>query len=117
MVDVVSLQHLDLASSASALAEVARVLKPHGVFFSYRLSDNSDMWKADAERTDTATLANIPNGFPLANNGPTSFWNPVLARQVYAAAGLKLTSWERIGRTYAEGAFVEYLALTAELYP
>jgi len=45
VVDVVSLQHLDLNDSHLALQEVYRVLKQEGSFFSYRLSDHSVMYE------------------------------------------------------------------------
>jgi SAM-dependent methyltransferase len=123
VVDVVSLQHLCLTDSVKALTEIGRVLKPVGAFFSYRLSDHSVMCAAGA-RIDSATLADISDpSMPLAGNGPTSFWSPVLARQMYCRAGLAIDSVERVGRTYANGMFVEYLnvvgakgsSVTAEL--
>lgn len=45
VVDVVSLQHINLDDSRLALQEIWRVLKPRGVFFSYRLSDHSIMYE------------------------------------------------------------------------
>ncbi len=111
VVDVVSLQHLNLADSAIALAEIVRVLKPDGAFFSYRLSDHSVMYET-GRRIDSATLENISDTrMPLANNGPISFWPPVMAREMYSKVGLAVESVERISRTYANGMFVEYLSL------
>jgi hypothetical protein len=110
-VDVVSLQHLCLDNSVKALSEVSRVLKSGGAFFSYRLSDHSVMCAA-GERIDSATLTNIADPtMPLADNGPTSFWSPELARRMYRQAGLAVDGVERVGRTYASGMFVEYLSL------
>ena len=111
VVDVVSLQHLCLDDSTRALAEVRRVLKPSGAFFSYRLSDHSVMSNS-GPRIDAATLTDIADpAMPLAGNGPTSFWSPVLARQMYSRAGFAIESLERVGRTYANGLFVEYLSI------
>jgi ubiquinone/menaquinone biosynthesis C-methylase UbiE len=111
VVDVVSLQHLCLSDSVKALTEIRRVLKPAGVFFSYRLSDHSVMSAAGA-RIDSATLADISDAsMPLAGNGPTSFWSPVLARQIYREVGLAISNVERVGRTYSNGMFVEYLSV------
>jgi SAM-dependent methyltransferase len=111
VVDVVSLQHLSLADSAVALADIARVLKPEGALFSHRLSDRSVMREA-GRHVDRATLDNIADaGMPLANNGPTSFWSPALAGEMYGQVGLAVDSVERTGRTYANGMFVEYLSL------
>ena len=44
VVDIVSLQHINLEDTRLALNEVYRVLKPNGNFFSYRLSDHSVMY-------------------------------------------------------------------------
>lgn len=116
VVDVVSMQHLDLADSQLALREIHRVLKPEGEYFSYRLSDHSVMYEHGiASGVDAATLSNIDDtAMPLANNGPISFWSPSLARVMYTQASLAMTSIERVGRTYSTGAYVEYLALIAK---
>lgn len=111
VVDVVSLQHLDLKSSRQALDEIARVLKPGGTFFSYRLSDRSVMRDA-GQRVDEVTLSDITEaGMPLAHNGATSFWSPAVAREMYRPAGLRVDVVERMGRTYANGMVVEYLSI------
>ena len=116
VVDVVSLQHLNLKDSRLALSEIARVLKPRGAFFSYRLSDASVMYQSSGGNwIDAATVDNIADpSMPLCNNGPTSFWSSGLARAIYLEIGLDLLSVERQGRTYENGAkYVEYLAITA----
>jgi ubiquinone/menaquinone biosynthesis C-methylase UbiE len=111
VVDVVSLQGLNLADSALVLREVGRVLRPSGAFFSYRLSDRSSISTAGL-RIDRVTLENVTDAsLPLANNGPLSFWSPEIARDMYNQAGFSLESVERVGRTYPNGAFVEYLKL------
>ncbi len=116
VVDVVSLQHLSMSGTKQAFAEIARVLKGGGEFFSYRLSDHSVMFaQPSADWVDAATLLNIDDpAMPLANNGPIAFWSPSLARLVYEQSSLELMSIERVGRTYANGAYVEYLALVAK---
>lgn len=113
VIDIVSMQHIDLKTSKDALKEVYRVLKPKGKFFSYRLSDHSVMYENDeCERIDAATISNIPKGLPLAGNGTTSFWSPSLARYIYGETGLKVESIERRARCYARGVYnVEYLAI------
>jgi len=45
VVDVVSLQHINLADSCLAFKEIYRVMKPAGKFFSYRFLDHSDMYE------------------------------------------------------------------------
>jgi hypothetical protein len=93
------------------------VLKPSGAFFSYRLSDRSSISNAGL-RLDGATLENVADPrLPLANNGPLSFWSPELGREMYRKAGFAVESVERVGRTYADGAFVEYLKLVGVLAP
>ena len=116
VVDVVSLQHLNLADSSIALAEIIRVLKPNGALFSFRLSDASVMYQSSGGRwIDSVTVDNIANpSMPLANNGPTSFWSPGLTRQIYLEIGFDLPSVERYGRTYENGTkYVEYLVITS----
>lgn len=113
VVDVVSLEVLTLKDSTVALKEIARVLKSGGALFSYRLSDHSMMFESRDERIDSATLANVSDPtMPLSNNGPLSFWSPALTRQMYDQAGLAVDSIERVGRTYANGTFVEYLKIS-----
>lgn len=116
VVDVVSLQHLSLEDARQALSEISRVLKPGGEFFSYRLSDHSVMFAApEGKRVDAATLLNIDDpAMPLANNGPIAFWSPSLARMMYDQAVMELMSCERVGRTYVNGYYVEYLALVSK---
>jgi ubiquinone/menaquinone biosynthesis C-methylase UbiE len=116
VVDVVSLQHLGWEDSLKALCEIRRVLKPQARFFSYRLSDHSVMFERATpdERLDAATLTNISDPqLPLANNGPIAFWSPALVHERYSGAGLTVAGILRHARTYAAGAFVEYLAIEA----
>lgn len=115
VVDVVSLQHLNLNDSHLALQEVHRVLKPEGAFFSYRLSDHSVMYEhSGGVGVDSATVDNIVDtSQPLANNGPVTFWSPVLTHLIYPKAGLVVDAIERMGRTYSTGSYVEYLAITS----
>lgn len=115
VVDVVSLQHINLDDSRLALQEICRVLKPGGAFFSYRLSDHSVMYEhSGGGRIDAATLDNIADAsLPLANSGLISFGSPALARLMYQEVGLEVETIERVGRTYSNGAYVEYLAIQA----
>jgi ubiquinone/menaquinone biosynthesis C-methylase UbiE len=115
VVDVVSLQHISLADSNKALLEITRVLKPKGCFFSYRLSDQSVMFRNNtSDLIDEATISNIddPN-MPLANNGPISFWSPSLVQSMYSAARLVVLGIETVTRTYTDGQAVEYLSINA----
>lgn len=116
VVDVVSMQHVDLDQSHQALQEVNRVLKVNGAFFSYRLSDHSVMYEhSGGERIDAVTVSNVADtAQPLANNGPVSFWSPSMTRLMYQKAGLSVHAIERHGRTYSNGSYVEYLAIVGE---
>ena len=76
VIDVVTLQHLNLRDSESALSEICRVLKPGGIFFSYRISDCSSAFlNSGGKFVDAVTVDNIANTeMPLNNSGPISFW-------------------------------------------
>ena len=115
VIDVVSLQHIDLTVSQKALLEVHRVLNPKGKFFSYRLSDHSVMYEQHGcDEIDAATVSDIVTGMPLAGNGVISFWSPSLAKLKYHEAGLKIDGIERRSRCYQGGLhLVEYLAIVA----
>jgi SAM-dependent methyltransferase len=116
IVDVVSLQCLNIEDSKNALKEINRCLKSKGKFFSYRLSDASVMYlSGDGNYIDEATLDNINDPLPLNNSGPNSFWSPLLVKKMYAEAQLDLMSIERRSRTYRNSLwYVEYLEITAE---
>ena len=117
VIDVVSMQHINLETSNKALKEIKRVLKPGGKFFSYRLSDHSVMYEhSDSQFVDATTVEDIVNlEMPLAGNKTISFWSPAIVRQEYGKVGLKIREIERNTRTYRNGLWmVEYLAIVAE---
>lgn len=116
VVDVVSMQHIELSICRKALKEINRVLKPNGTFYSFRLSDHSAMYfNSGADKLDCATVKNMSNeDLPLSNNGKTSFWSPSLVLQEYSMADLKVESVERCTRTYSGALYsVEYLSIIA----
>ncbi len=115
VIDIVSMQHIDLKTSEKALSEVYRVLKTKGKFFSYRLSDHSVMYgQHGCKEIDAATVSNIALGMPLANNGCISFWSPSLTKLKYHDAGLDVVSVDTCSRSYLGGLYyVEYLAIIA----
>ena len=116
VIDVVSLQHLDLRESSDALAEIARFMKPKGKFYSYRLSDNCSIvrdMRTDTAWIDSNTVSNIPANLPLGNNGPTSFWNEEITLSKYAQVGLEIEEITRVARSYTSGRLIEYLEITS----
>lgn len=116
VVDIVTLQHLNLIDSKAALSEIRRVLRAGGKAFSFRLSDKSIMFmNSGADFIDAATVSNIENRqLPLSNTGPISFWSASLAREMYISAGLHIESIDSYSRTYNNGSYhVDYLGITA----
>jgi ubiquinone/menaquinone biosynthesis C-methylase UbiE len=114
--DVFSLLCVSLAGARVAFRETRRVLKPGGLFFSYRLSDASTSYQCGGGKfVDSATVDNVPDPtMPLNNNGQMSFWSPALARMIYEEEGFTLQSVERFGRTYDGGSkYLESLAIVA----
>lgn len=116
IVDVVSMQHLDREQHERALAEVSRVLKPGGRFFSYHLGAGSSAFSApSAKKLDEVTLADIPAGYPLAGNGQSCFLSGEQYLELVSAAGLGSISIERQWRTYTSlQSYVEYILLSAQ---
>lgn len=116
VVDVVSLQHIDLKTSEKAFDEINRVLKKGGKFFSYRLSDNCAMYdNSGGEKIDEVTVDNIYNELmPLNNNGVCSFWSSGLIKMYYKKAGFQNISIEKNSRSYNNNLYnVEYLSVVA----
>ena len=116
IIDIVSLQHLNLEESSLALSEVSRVLKPDAKFFSYRLCDRTSFFSVmqqDPHCIDSVTMANIPASYPLGNNGPTSFWNEDLAAQFYLKSDLTIEEVTYVSRSYKNGHHVDYMEISA----
>ena len=116
IVDVVSMQHLNREQHAQTLAEVARVLKPGGRFFSCHLGAGSSAFSTpSALKLDEMTLVDIPAGYPLAGNGQSCFLSVEQYMELASAAGLSELSVERQWRTYtALQSQIEYLLLSAQ---
>lgn len=116
VLDVVSLQHLNLYEASLALEEMSRILKYKGSFFSYRLSDKTSFHSAmkhDANWVDSATVANISNLYPLGDNGPTGFWNEDLVTSVYSDFGLVIDEITYVTKSYATGYQVVYMEISS----
>jgi ubiquinone/menaquinone biosynthesis C-methylase UbiE len=115
-VDVVSLQHPNSDEGQLALLEIHRVLKSGGKLFSFRLSQGSGIYtklRESASWLDEITVANIPDGLPLADNGPTAFWSVDHAEQELTAIGFVNISITKLSRTYKDSQMVEYLEINA----
>jgi ubiquinone/menaquinone biosynthesis C-methylase UbiE len=117
VVDIVWFQHSRIEDTKRLFSEVTRVLKPGGWFFSYRLGSNyglfSELKSVGVPMLDEVTVEQIPDPFPLSNNGLASFWNVDTAKQAYVGSGLLLQGIDRYERATAAGEHVEYLAITA----
>jgi SAM-dependent methyltransferase len=116
IIDIVSIQHLNLEEASLALKEMSRVLKPKGSFFSYRLSDKTSFHSAmkhEAKWVDSATVANIPQLYPLGDNGPTGFWNEDRAISIYLEFGLVIEEITYVSRSYAKGHEVVYMEISS----
>jgi ubiquinone/menaquinone biosynthesis C-methylase UbiE len=116
--DIFSAYCLNEAGFATCLDEVARVTKPGGYFFSYSPSKNSDAFKEflPAMKIDASTLDGVfrPTSPFCGNNYPFRF----ISQDDYASAlskrGFAVTSNERIGRTYRDGAeYFEFVSISA----
>jgi len=110
VVDVVSLQHLDITEHEKSFKEIHRVLKPSGKFFSFHLGENSVSNKG--KKIDNFTIENIAAGMPLANNGPTCFLTTEKAKELLS--NFKDINIEKLTRTYQNQKMViEYLIIKA----
>ncbi len=117
VIDVVSLQHTHLADKQRALAEVHRVLKKEGKFFSYHLGNQSNNFNPDIdEMIDRCTVRNIKNSaMPLANNGVMSFLDRPTTLELWGKVGFRSIGIENVFKSYAEGAQrIEYLAISCQ---
>ena len=113
-VDVVSLQHLNQNEGHQALSEIYRALRSWGKLFSFRLSQGSSIYnrlRQSASWLDEFTVANIPDGLPLADNGPTAFWSVDHANQELTAIGFNNIQITKSSRTYKDSQIVEYLEI------
>jgi ubiquinone/menaquinone biosynthesis C-methylase UbiE len=114
-IDVVSLQHFNFSHVLVALSESYRVLKFGGSLFSFRLSQGSSMYyeiQSKARWLDEFTVEEIPVGYPLAGNGPTSFWSEEEVKRELTAVGYSSVAITKVSRTDSELQVVEYLAIT-----
>lgn len=104
VVDVFSSNCLDQSDFKRCLAEVARVLKPKGRFFSYTPGKASDAFQhhLPAGLLDDSTLDGIRRrDSPFyGNNYPFRFVHPEEYKALVAGAGLEVTYLETVRRSY-----------------
>lgn len=113
--DVVSMQHLNMEQHFKSYSEVHRCLKKGGRFFSYHLGENSISLKSTSDMVDHCTVANIGDGYPLANNGQTCFISANEVRRLLRDTGFKGVNIEKVSRSYGnQRQYIEYLSISAE---
>jgi ubiquinone/menaquinone biosynthesis C-methylase UbiE len=116
IVDIVSMQHVNLREHKKSYAEIYRCLKSGGRLFQFHLSDKSSSYTTSRDKkVDALTVENISNKrMPLNNNGVTCFLNPHTALDYLRHAGFSEISIELYRRTYERRTqSVEYLVIDA----
>ena len=116
VVDVVSLQHLDIQGHAKALAQIARVLKPGGRFFSFHLGQESyPFFHSNTAKLDPFTVAGIQNPqSPYHGVGVTCFISAEQYSMTLKETEFDNVTVEKITRTYGSpDKKVEYLSVEA----
>jgi hypothetical protein len=69
--------------------------------------------KHEAKWVDSATVANIPQLYPLGDNGPTGFWNEDREISIYLEFGLVIEEITYVSRSYAKGHEVVYMEISS----
>ncbi|WP_420906093.1 class I SAM-dependent methyltransferase [Candidatus Magnetaquiglobus chichijimensis] len=118
VLDVFSSYCLPETDFRQCLAEVVRVLKPGGLFFSYSPSMASDAFRnhAPARKIDEYTLGGILRTTSpyFGNDHPFRFISPDHYQEVLTACGLVMTDCERVGRSYRQmQEYFEFVVITA----
>ncbi|MBG84508.1 MAG: hypothetical protein CMJ40_08185 [Phycisphaerae bacterium] len=104
VVDIYSANCLNEADFETCVREVKRVLKPGGYFFSYTPGQESDAFRdhAPAKLIDSSTLNGIyrESSMFAGNHYPFRFSHPDSVRELMEREGFKVTSIERVLRSY-----------------
>jgi SAM-dependent methyltransferase len=120
--DIFSTYCLDEKDFALCLAEVGRVTRPGGYFFSYSPSKNSDAFKnyLPATKIDGSTLEGIlrPSSPFFGNQYPFRFISQTEYAEMLRDRTYNVLSNERIGRTYRNGEeYFEFVSIAAQKEP
>jgi ubiquinone/menaquinone biosynthesis C-methylase UbiE len=116
VLDIVSLQHLPLKGHRLAFAEIRRVLRCGGKFFSYHLGIESYSFEHGGGRlVDPLTVDNISNpAAPLSGNGITCFLDEDTSTSLLREAGFEDVKIEDVIKSYHRRTMhIQYLALEA----
>jgi SAM-dependent methyltransferase len=116
VVDVVSSQHLAFSDHAPLYREVARVLRPGGLFFSYHLGSKSYSYRSGGGiKIDRYTIDNIRDPrAPLANNGLTCFPSGKAVERTLKTCGLETINIENVIKSYEDRTkIIQYLVIKA----
>jgi ubiquinone/menaquinone biosynthesis C-methylase UbiE len=113
--DVVSMESLTFKQHEKSYKEIYRCLKNGGLFYSYHLGENSISLKSTNDMIDHCTVVNIPEGYPLANNGQICFISANEVRNFLWGGGFNDVIIEKVTRTYAnQTQYIEYLSIIAK---
>lgn len=117
IVDVVSVQHVDLKGHNEIYREVYRCLKPGGLFFQWHLGAKSVSFiESKGEKTDKLTVNKIANpDVPFYGCGLICFLTAKEAERMLKATGFKNINIEIHTRTYKNRSqIIEYLSIECE---
>src|SRR3989339_199857 len=117
IVDVVSVQHVDLAGHMEVYKEAQRCLRPGGKLFQWHLGAKSVSFiESKGEKTDKLTVNKITNpNVPFCGCGLICFLTAKEAENMLKAARFKNINIEIYTRTYKNRSqIIEYLAINTE---
>ncbi|WP_346353524.1 class I SAM-dependent methyltransferase [Azotosporobacter soli] len=117
IIDVVSMQHLNIMEHSKAYSEIYRCLKKGGRLFQYHLGARSVTFlNGGGTYIDAYTIDNAINKeVPLNNAGRTCFLTPIKAKEMLDNEGFVNVSIEVDTRSYrGMTQQIEYLSISAE---
>lgn len=117
IVDVVSIQHVDLIGHKEVYQEAYRCLKPKGKFFQWHLGTKSISFKhGKGKKIDQNTISEIKNKkVPLSGCKLVCFLSPIVVKKMLGKIGFKNINIESHIRTYKNRTQkIEYLTIQCE---